>query len=821
MRGQQLRRAHPPGIRAFGPIAIGPGMSVLRANVPDSRHSPVDVGLYRGQLIEMSRRAAADMLGVTVIMIDHLVGAGALKESDKKAMRGRHLLLVDPAWSSVDVHDDWVRDQPMPVHHADFAQFEIVRWSCCLPEDHPYPDKLLEGLFQKLLEIGNFTEAEARVCLSLNKARWAVIKSWLNARLGKFCLNRSRSANVTLEMLRLSLPGILRTAPRTCFEPLVPNSGGTGEDRREGEDDVCEQGERPDDGLNCHINHGREAPPEKTRRLLWGMNELYMTAALYALIAAPALRRSAVLSAHVAVIGKVEAIMRIHAPDAEWTAELYVSAFRAYAIDKTIMPNDPAAARWQTVLKFRIVIANIHIYLRQQGRPFRSQVLPLVVPRIKLPFAFRKEMHDIYGALRIAGREERKRVSHKAMNELDMIIDAARNRRDEMRTLGDAVRGEIDAFGDDEASREFAVKLPVLDGRGSLAGGEQKKWLRVWRSNDALISLGREPLEDGRLCVPRRRREGTPPIVRPKFIVEVLDTLPVGTSATREPWMIELDRLGVFACFGKARPESKEARHRAIVDRGLPGYSTPAGGTLNFDIWRGHIRRFGLEVGRHFAPIEQQEYGIRLAFHALDCVNQSYNRAHEVRQQVRNGWRKLDLGPELLARQNEEWFRQDVIGKVPGWRDLADMAPVPIGIRETSYLEAIAITELHKRHAGLKRFPTMAAPSDFKWKCGPGQYVFSSFGRALELTHLQIPLWYLLDGWDDYTLHDFRHAEAEDAALDGYSAKLIAFLLGQQDIDNALYYSKLDKWAQDVVDRENLRRREEAQNLRAIEMGGA
>lgn len=825
MSAQKEQPAHPPGIRAFGPIPIGPGMCA-----PDARSSPrasrCDLGPFRGQQIAVSRHAAAELLGLSVLQVDRLVGAGALKEASGVARKGRPYLLLDPAWSSVDVHDAWVSGQPMPARHADFVPFENVRRWCRLPDEHPYPTPVLEVLFQKLVEIGNFSRAEVAVFLSLNERRWNVVKPWLNDRLGKFCLTRTRSARVSLEMFRLSLPRIMQTAPQTCFEPIkkltakemaTADTCGLGDDWGEFADhvDAIPESAIASEGK---INFTREAPSANARRRVWEMDELYLTSSLYALVAAPALRRSSVVNLNLGIIAKVEAIMRIHAPEEEWTAERYLTAFRAYAIDQTILPNETAQVRWNTVRMFRIIIGRLHSYLRRQPRSFAAQMRALIAPRIILPFDLRREMHDKFGDLRIAGREERKKSSHKAMDELDMIQAAATNRRDEMRTLGEAVRGEIAGFSENEKFREVGVKLPVLDERGTLAGGEQKVWIRVWRCDDALISMDRAPFEEGDLRHRSRRREGAPPIVTPKFITEVLDTLPVGMSTTRAPWMIELDRLGVFGKFGSASTDMKEARHRAIVDRRLPGYVSPAAGTLNFDLWRGHIRRFGLEVGRHFAPIEQQEYGIRLAFHAFDCVNQSYNRAHEVRQQLRNSWRKLDFGPELLARQGEEWFRQDVIGKVQRRRDLAEVAPVPLGIRETSYMEMIAITELHKRHAGLKKFPVMDAPEDFKWKCGPGQYVFSSFGRTLTRQQLQIPLWYLLDGWDDYTLHDFRHAEAEDAALDGYSVRLIAFLLGQQSIDSALYYSKLDDWAREVVDRENLRRREEEQDRRATEM---
>ena len=58
------------------------------------------------------------------------------------------------------------------------------------------------------------------------------------------------------------------------------------------------------------------------------MDELYLTASLYALIAAPALRRTQEVDLHLAILGKVEAVMRMHAPGQEWTVDTYRGAFR-------------------------------------------------------------------------------------------------------------------------------------------------------------------------------------------------------------------------------------------------------------------------------------------------------------------------------------------------------------------------------------------------------------------------------------------------------------------------------------------------------------
>ena len=822
--------AAPPGVRAFGPIPIVGGPESFGAPIGRIRPgTAVDLGPYRGTPIPMARAAIQRLSGLNQHVVELLEREGALSPSDAPNDKGGVHLLFDPAWTAIEVHDAWAARQPMPIGHADFPVFDAMRRQCQVPDGHPYPEQVLEGMFQRLLEIGNFGRHEVGVFLSLNEARWKAVKAWLDARLGRFCAVREHAGRVTLEMLRLSLPTVLRTAPRTCFEPLprAATDAGACDAAVAAASTPADADAREDDGdegefrfcgssgpADTKINAGREAPSAAARATLWGMDELRLTATLYALFMAPALRRAKALCGHVNVMAKMEAIMREHAPCGGWTSQDYAAAFRAYAIDKTILPADTPATRYRTVRMFRILVARVHMYLGRRSPQFAAEVRPLVAPALRLPIPFRRELKQLYGHLKVAGQEARKRTSHKAMDELDQIVDATRNRRDEMRALGGAVRLESDAFEPGERERVVGVELPVLDGRGALAGGTQKVWLRVWRCETALEDLDRVPSEQGQARARGLRRTDTLPPAAAGFIAEHIDTIPVGRSVSREPWMLELDRLGVTGQFGRASPERKEARHRAIVDHGLPGSRHTAAGTLNFDCRRAHIRRYGLEVGRHFAPIEQAEYGIRLAYHSLDCVNQSYNRLHEVRQQTRGGFRRIDLPPELAVPDAEPWFRQDVIGKVPRWRDLAEMLPVPLAIRQTSRMEAIALTELHKRHAGLRVFPTMAAAYDFKWKCAPAQYVISSFGRTLNMGELHVLLEYLLVGWDDYGFQDFRHAEAEDAAFDGYSTKLIAFLLGQADIDNALYYSQLDDWARAIVDQERLRRREEAQDRR-------
>lgn len=276
--------------------------------------------------------------------------------------------------------------------------------------------------------------------------------------------------------------------------------------------------------------------------------------------------------------------------------------------------------------------------------------------------------------------------------------------------------------------------------------------------------------------------------------------------------MFGLDRLFVSSRPASLPDAMKEARHQAIAVGGLPGSQQTAAGTISFDIWRARVKRRGAEVGRHFVALEAIEYGIRLAYHALDCVNQSFNRPHEVRQQRVAGWEQIDLPTDLES--HEPWHKQMVVGKVQARRDLAEVVPIALTIRETSLNEAIDICELHMRYAGRVKFPVMNAPEDFKWKCPPGKFVFSSNGVTLTRWQLTVLVDYLLIGWPDYSLYDFRHANAEDAAFDHLHPRLIQLLLGQRSIESALYYSELDEWAQNIVDADNLRRRMDEQDVR-------
>lgn len=792
------------GIRSQGPI-MASTMSLGIRVFPDNRRTMIDIAAFRGEQIPVTHRLAALLLGTHKTHIGDLVDEGLLIHAGIDRGRSRDFVMIDPSWQLLDVYDRWTAELELPYEYAEFAKFDRICTLCKVPADYPTPGIVIDGLFQRLAEIGLFGRREANMFITFNKVRWIGIKTGLNARLATFCSRRPDVPilNVTLDMFRQSLPEPIASAPRTCFERVVDQEG------------------IEDDGTD----YGREPPCSRVRAQVWRLKELFEFGSLYALLSAGQMRRQEQLSDHLTIIARVEEIVRAHAPGVRWTNDVFVEALHAYAIDCTTRPNDTPFVRDITVRLWRVFVWRVTSYLRQQPMGVSAALEPYVPRRFRLSYEFRRELKERYGHLRAVGRAKRKLMSHQAMLELDAIVDATANRRDELRAMGVAVRKEMDDLAVDENSRDVGVTMPILDGRGNLAGGTQTVWLRVWRLDAARSSLGmgswrreRNKLDGGDEDEDEGAYDFETATARPEFIVEHLRTEAVGPHAARNPYMFELDRLFVASSPASLPDAMKEARHQAIATRGLPGAQPTAAGTISFDMWRARIKRSGAKVGRHFVALEAIEYGMRLAHHALDCVNQSFNRPHEVRQQRVTGWEEIDL-PEELG-DHEPWHKQMVVGKVQARQDLMEVVPVALTIRESSLNEAIDICELHMRYAGLDRFPVMQAPGDFRWKCPPGKFVFSSNGVIVSRWQLTVLVDYLFVGWPDFALYDFRHANAEDAALDHVHPQLIKLLLGQRSLESAVYYSKLDEWAQEFVNGENLRRRMESQDDRLAQTVG-
>ena len=164
---------------------------------------------------------------------------------------------------------------------------------------------------------------------------------------------------------------------------------------------------------------------------------------------------------------------------------------------------------------------------------------------------------------------------------------------------------------------------------------------------------------------------------------------------------------------------------------------------------------------------------------------------------------------------DEAWHSQDVWPKVPKIVDLAQCEKVPLTIRETSLNEAIDICDLHMRRCGFSQFPVIPPARDLRWKCSPDKYIISFNAKALSKSECGFLFRYLLAGWPPFTLHDFRHVMAEDAALDGLHPFLVAMLLSRTTIQNALHYMKLPSWARQVLRKAQLAARIDRQDAMA------
>lgn len=760
--------------RAQGPIRIA---SYGLPRLPDGSRRPrgwVDVGPLRGTEIIMTRGTAITLLGTNFVRMEKLIDAGVVEKVAAMSAGRNTFVRMDPGVNLHQLYERWVARRGMPVTHIDFSLHRSVRRWCQVPTSTPFPEIVLEGAFQRLAEIGAFNRVEINMFLELGPENFEQVLDWVDRRLGRQRLffTPNRPGPVPLPMFKASLPAAILGMPRTCFSP----------------------------------DRGRtyEAPSERVRRRIWQLNELYETTALYALVTAPRLRRPDQLREHVNAMSRVEEVMRAHAGAAPWTKEQFDAALSAYVLDGFGRPQDPPAIRELTVRLWRMVVGRLHLRAKQLGSARPAGLETFLPPK----YVFKRGLADAilakFGDLRKEGRSSRKRDTEQALIELEAILAAVENRRDEMRTFGTAFRKAVDDLVAGGTEREFGVDVPILDGKGQYIGGRQTAWFRIWTVGEAWNSLATTAVATKKAVV---NHTGADVEADGRYVVEHLRTVGRQGSNPDEPWMIRLDRLCVAHGNLQLPDDLKEERHAAIRDADLPGAMSVSGGLLRFGEDLAFLKQNGLVVGRHFVPLEEIECAIRLAFHLVDCVSQSFNRGQEVRQQVRRDWTELDLDSD------ESWHIQKVWPKVPKRKDLADCPKVPLTLRETSLNEALDLCEVDMRRFGFDTFPVMPAPRDLQWKCPPGEYVVSVGGKTLTMKDCWIILRYLFVGWPPFTLHDFRHVMAEDAALDHVPKALIALMLSDTE-DVAEDYMELPEWALAIIKRERKADRMDKQDER-------
>lgn len=759
----------PAAARTFGPIRI-----LVRSLAPEFRpglpcKGHIDVSACRGRSLALTTDAAAALLGSSKASIGRLVELGVLDAYQSSSPSRHRYVLIDPDMDLPALFRRWARSMAMPTTHADFARYKEVRALCHVWAGADHPETVLEGVFLKLTEIGNCNRQEVNGLIPICPSNFHKISASLGRRRKRFASRRNAISDempVTLELFRESLPPAFLQLPKSCL--AGPRS------------------------------HEREPPSRRVRHRLWRLERLYEAGSLYALQMAGRVARPDLVLEHVLVIERVEAIMTAFAPTGRWTAAVYRDAFRAYAVDCTIRPDDVPAVRDLTVRYWRMIVSRLHRYAARVDPLGRLGLKRFLPPKFAIAADVLAGMRALYGDLRPEGRERRKRESNAAFAELDAIMQAARNRRDAWRTIGAALRIEEDAFADGETHRDFQVRLPTLDRRGRLTGGMQVEHFRLWRLGAAWGSMAgaairKSPLGHALYQNARREHAG--------FVVEHLRTTGDAGSDPRTDWMITLSKQGTTVCPAELPLAMREARHEAIRSGGLPGYGGHGAGLLAFEVERAALARSGHHIGRHFVPVAEIEHAIRLGFAALDIVEQSMRRRQEVQQLVRLDWTRTDLLPGQVH------LEQKVIPKVPRGKSVEQVEKVAVVAREESVNELLDLCDLQMRRCGYAAFPTMQPTRFLQWKCGPGEYLFSHAGRALLPSEVSLFLRYLLAGWPPFTLHDFRHAGAEEAEFDDEPEDAIQDGLGHADRGSTAGYRKLSPEAQRVKDARSEERR--------------
>lgn len=766
------------GRRPYGPIIVS------RNSIPvevrgSTREKLIDITPFIGSSVPVTLETARLLLGLQFTAIQTLLDAGVFERYMPDKPNSRTYVLLDPSTCVRDLYEAWLDRQPMPKTHEEFDVHRSVRRISRIPHDEPLPGILLEGAFRRLIEHGNISKSEVVIFLPLHPENSDSTLSWMHWRLHGYRKKRSnfRRSGLTVEDLRGALPPNLQEAPFTCLTTDHP--------------------------------YEFEAPSPSMIARLWQLDRLFVPASLYVLATAPLIRRSDLLLERVRSMERIQEIFAHYAPERDLTPAEVEASLRGYLFDDDVQSNDPPSVRLLTVTRWADITQALQIYLSRL-LPEAASTMQAYAPT---PFVitpnFAKEIKERLGDLRAEGRARRQQTALAALADLELILTAATNRRDELRSFGEAYRHEVDQMLADEESRIFSVRVPCLDARGNLSGGINKVRFKIWRTGAAWNSLLHTPraTKNTRQIAGKRADLNSDRYEEP-FIVEHLGTEADDGHAATEPWMIGLDRLGVTQSLANGDPGLKEQRHQTIYSLGLPGSRGCTKGLLTFEEERAALKRNGLKQDRHFFPLEEIEHALRLAYVVLDCVSQSYNRAQEIRQMVRQGWDVAE------SYDGEVRHSQRALPKIPKGKDLVTATPVKVIITETALNEIYDLCELHQRRCSYAKFPIMQAARDLRWKCPPGEYVISYNSTPLSKYEGQLFLRYLLAGWPEYTFHDFRYVMAKDAALDGHTPEEVASMLGQETLAIAEDYMCLEGFDRELKDYDSIRRRMMAQDER-------
>jgi len=748
--------------RAFGPIVVAARTLAPGFRVSWAGHS--DIGPYRGTDVPMRRAAVAVLTNSCEPTIKVLFKAGVLPRHEVPGSRCDYIL-YDPARDLPSYYLEWVENSPAPTTYEDFDLHRLVRSSCQVRARDPHPLKILEAVYQRLSVAGIFTRSEVAGFIAVCDESWADLNEWFRHRAGRPAYAHPKDlAPTSMATFEAALQENLKGLPRTYLDDTRP--------------------------------YMLESPDGAARRRVMTLTEHFDTGALYAMITAPRERRSEALSRILNAIARVEKIMRLHAPDGRWTKSTYQDALTRYIVFRDILPSDSDYTRCMTVRFWRIVVARLHRYRAQYDRSGKRGLLAHIPPRFRLARPLLNEMRNLQCTIAAEGHTRRKEDAHRAFEDLDDIFEAALNRAEAMEALGRAKRHAESLMSADDGCLDFSVTLPSLDDRGIAIGGHREERFRLWRTEAAAASVVSDMEHRG------IAREST--ILRERYsqplIVEHL--VDFDGAAAHECWMLRMARLGVFICPMRFPADRRERRLAEIARLGLPGFQTHGTLLLSFEQQRSLIARFAHEIDRSFVPIDEMEVAIRFADMALRVVGQSYRRIHEVMQVCHDAWKPVEFGSFA-----GKYFSQDVWPKVAPKKDLGAVEKVPVTVSLDVVRSAEELLALGPRAKGSDCPAAVPAMRASRWKCGPAPYVFSHMGRPLLPNEVNLFLRYLLAGWPPFTLHDFRHAEAEDANFDGEPESKIQAGLGHSGPAATRIYTSLPPWAKRQIEERSHQRK--------------
>ncbi len=747
--------------RAQGPVIVS-----FQARPKDERDRfvgyYVDIGHLRGTEVALTFATIADIEGSNKHTVRKLAEAGVLTEVVVPGSGRQRFARFDIGRSLADYYVDWEASLPLLTTHEEFDAYRDARRRCKIPADAPHSPRILEAVFQKLLEIGNFNKHEVNGLIPLVPAAWPPITKWLKVRIAEHArINRSlrvfakrpyttpAELPVTWELFKAALPDAFADLPRTCLDP--------------------------------HPRNQRDRPSRRFRERVWQLSRLIDAGSLYAIIRSARGRRPDEMLSGLAAIQRVEDIMFIHKPKGRWTRNDYHHAMQRYAIVKDILPEDGDRTRIKTVYRWRAISRTMRRYCRQHDPRNRRGIRNHLPPLFRISRSLKAELRATYAHLPQERIDDRKTEAHQAFAELDAIHDAARNRRDEMRRIGSRVREAETQIPPDADFLDFPIEVPTLDDRGMAIGDMQIETFRLWRVAAAWRSFDLATFNRTRAAIGERERKG----FRDGFVVEHLHTEGLDGSDPITCWMVRLAKLGVFVCPAELPLAVRIARHEEIRSKGLPGFRANCPGLLAFASDGATLARSGLDHGRYFVPLEQAEMAMRFAFVALDTVAQAYSRMQEVQQITRTSWERAKVVPGKIHMTQMVW------PKIEAGVDLGKEEKVPITVTDELLGEILDLCDLHVERCGLDEFPTMQPADPLRWKCGPAEYTNSWNGQALHAHHINLFLRYLLAGWPPFTLHDFRHAEAEEDASDGVPEYVTQTKLGHSSPVSTRTYTRL------------------------------